>query len=77
VVENRERYGELQNSAILKKTLKERKDANKRDKFNDFHVLIYLCKFLDVGTTEAIAECIKNRSDLGEGLDLILSDLLH
>lgn len=44
-------------------------------RFADFHLLLYIAKEIDVDTAVAIAECVRDRKDLPEGVTMMFNEL--
>lgn len=44
-------------------------------RFADFHLLLYIAKEIDVDTAVTIAECVRDRKDIPEGVTMIFNEL--
>jgi len=44
-------------------------------RFADFHLLLYIAKEIDVDTAVAIAECVRDRKDIPEGVTFMFNEL--
>lgn len=44
-------------------------------RFADFHLLLYIAKEIDVDTAVTIAECVRDRKDIPEGVTMIINEL--
>lgn len=46
-------------------------------KYSDLHLILYIAKEMDVDTAVAIAECVRDRKEIPEGVEMLIKSLLQ
>lgn len=74
-VANRENSQTLEN---LRKYLNARSHLKSYEKYANFHLLLFLAKMLDIHTAMAVAECVRDKTEVPEHLEMLIeSHFMH
>jgi len=74
--ENRQTHPQRRDD--LKKYFKKRdKSEPSWAQFADFHLLLYIAQEIDVDTAVAICECVRDRKEIPEGVQIIVNSLVQ